>query len=92
MTALALLGFGAVLLAYGNIWNIFDRVNNGGLWKLILSYKFYGAVALWAATVLVGVLASSGAGATKISPMAETAVAVSTPDRALEQSGIGASS
>jgi hypothetical protein len=47
LTALVLLGLAMGLLAFANIWFFFDGENQGGIWKLILSYKFFGAVALW---------------------------------------------
>ncbi|PZS02478.1 MAG: hypothetical protein DLM69_04000 [Candidatus Chloroheliales bacterium] len=53
IAASALLSAGALLLAYENIWLVYDKVNYGGLWKLILSYKFYGEVLVWVGLLLL---------------------------------------
>lgn len=53
LLAVMLLGLGGALLAFENIWIVFNRVNMGGIWKLVLSYKLYGGVALWGALVLL---------------------------------------
>jgi hypothetical protein len=45
--ALALLGLAAVVLAVGSYPLVWGGYNLGGPWKLILSYKFYAACALW---------------------------------------------
>ncbi|MGI8586454.1 MAG: glycosyltransferase family 87 protein [Chloroflexia bacterium] len=46
--ALAALGTGAVLLAFGTYQVVWNGINLGGPWKLGLSYKFYGSVLLLA--------------------------------------------
>jgi hypothetical protein len=53
LAALALLGVAVGLLSFANIWFFYSGENQGGIWKLILSYKFYGAVALWAAIMIL---------------------------------------
>ncbi|MBF6612579.1 MAG: DUF2029 domain-containing protein [Chloroflexi bacterium] len=47
------LGLGTVLLMFGNVWFFYNRDNFGGVWKLLLSYKFYGAVVFWAGLVMM---------------------------------------
>ncbi len=37
------------LLCYGNQWTFFNKTYHGPLWTLLLSYKFYGLILLWAA-------------------------------------------
>ncbi len=59
--AIALVSAGAVLLTFGNIWTVYDRVNQGGVWKLVLSYKLYGAVALWAGLLLLNQMRAESA-------------------------------
>jgi hypothetical protein len=72
--AVVLIGVGMVLLAFGNIWLFYNRENLGGIWKLILSYKFYGAVALWVGLILM--LRIEAAGTSKGAARQEA----STPD------------
>lgn len=51
LVALVLLGGAAVALAVGSFPLVWPGLNLGGPWKLILSYKFYATVALFAALV-----------------------------------------
>jgi hypothetical protein len=37
------------LLCYGNQWTFFNRTFHGPVWALLLSYKLYGMLLLWAA-------------------------------------------
>ncbi len=41
-----------MLIAPGNPWTFFNRTLHGPYWQLILSYKFYGMLLLYAALVL----------------------------------------
>jgi hypothetical protein len=47
--ALACLALAFMLIAQGNVWTFFDRNLYGPYWQLILSYKFYGMLLLYAA-------------------------------------------
>lgn len=47
--ALACLTLAFMLIAQGNVWTFFDRNLYGPYWQLILSYKFYGMLLLYAA-------------------------------------------
>ncbi|MDQ6693366.1 MAG: hypothetical protein M3014_02960, partial [Chloroflexota bacterium] len=44
---------GMLLLTFGGESLVWPGENLGGVWKLVLSYKFYGMVALWASCLLV---------------------------------------
>jgi hypothetical protein len=52
--ALACLALAFMLIAQGNVWTFFDRNLYGPYWQLILSYKFYGMLLLYAAMWLGG--------------------------------------
>lgn len=60
----------ALLIAYGNFWYIYDRHNWGGLWKLVLSYKLYGQIALWGGLLVITLLAQRAAGMAQAKPAA----------------------
>lgn len=47
--ALACLALAFMLIAQGNVWTFFNRNLYGPYWQLILSYKFYGMLLLYAA-------------------------------------------
>lgn len=64
--AVILLIIAAFLLAYENIWLLFDRTNLGGLWKLSLSYKLYGELALWGGLLILQHLSIKSTPTTKI--------------------------
>ncbi len=51
--AVVLLVLGTILLAYENIWIVYEKVNLGALWKLVLSYKLYGEMAIWVSLLIM---------------------------------------
>lgn len=50
----ALYALAWMLLAHGNLWSFFNKSLYGPFWQLILSYKFYGQLLLYAAIVASG--------------------------------------
>ena len=52
----ALYALAWMLLAHGNLWSFFNKSLYGPFWQLILSYKFYGQLLLYAAIVASGAL------------------------------------
>lgn len=50
----ALYALAWMLIAHGNLWSFFNKSLYGPFWQLVLSYKFYGQLLLYAAIVASG--------------------------------------
>jgi hypothetical protein len=66
-----------MLLCYGNQWTFFDRtMYEGPLWTLLLSYKLYGLLLLWAALASDPTARLQAAAAPQAEPLRRSAPAM----------------